>query len=127
MTSKTRTPNLPVGTRVRVTPAHVEGLNDRAPYFGKVSGYDLFRSKYRIACQTTHSRYDDAGLWWAFPGEVEASQDCISCDGSGSCSGCRGGSINEPGLSCPWCGATHRCVWCDGSGIEPAEVAGVER
>lgn len=43
--------------------------------------------------------------------------DCPGCQGSGLCTTCRGGSINEIGYSCWECGATHRCGDCDGTGL----------
>jgi hypothetical protein len=39
--------------------------------------------------------------------------DCEACEDSGVCTVCRGGSINEPGLSCLTCQNTHQCQRCN--------------
>lgn len=60
---------LPVGTYVRVTPFPITG---ERPYTGKVIGYDLHRSKYRIGCEYLPGLFAD---WprFAFPKEVEVA------------------------------------------------------
>lgn len=49
----------------------------------------------------------------------EYEELCPTCEGSGTCTICRGGSTTEPGFTC-WCEATHKCVDCFGLGTHSA-------
>jgi hypothetical protein len=48
----------------------------------------------------------------AYDAAQNTTAQCRDCGDSGTCSVCRGGSINEPGLSCIHCGNTHVCPSC---------------
>lgn len=74
MTEQATRCDLPVGTRVRVTPPRVQGLADQLRYSAKVVGYDDGRTKYHLAREYLPGKYSDGG-WWAFPGEVEPIEE----------------------------------------------------
>lgn len=62
---------LPEGTYVRVTEPKLAGGHT---YIGKVDGYDIFRSKYRIAARYAgwnQWHFLTPGCQWAFPGWVQ--------------------------------------------------------
>lgn len=60
--------DLPVGTYVHVQP---NWPADAKPFCGRITGHDMFRSKYKVASRITGW---DEWMWadgiWAFPGEV---------------------------------------------------------
>lgn len=56
---------------------------------------------------------------WCVNEPVTAEKWCPTCEGSGVCTVCRGGSIPEPGLDCQ-CQATHECLDCYGLGTYAA-------
>jgi hypothetical protein len=65
---------LPVGTYVQVTPFPITG---QSPYTGRVIGYDIHHSKYRIGREYMPGLFAEWSSW-AFPREVEAIDSEVS-------------------------------------------------
>lgn len=64
--------DIPVGTRVMVTPLRLETAE---PYAARVAGYDLYRTKYRLDFEFSDGRYAEGGHTWAFVNQVELHPD----------------------------------------------------